>query len=144
MTRMATSAIRTAMCRWTGANSYGAPNGASQTFYSSLLMNGESPSELSNYIYTASVTTTGSTTTTQTTTVTTPTTTVKQYSCKTQYRTSQAGTGNCSLYVQTGAAVTASYLNKLNSRSFSAVNRLTGCCFDLETWRDIAVCPQQR
>lgn len=35
----------------TGANSYGAPNGASQTFYSSLLMNGQSPSDLSNYSY---------------------------------------------------------------------------------------------
>ncbi|HTH61606.1 MAG TPA: pilus assembly protein TadG-related protein [Paraburkholderia sp.] len=44
----------------TGANSYGAPSGSSQTFYSSLLMNGQSPSELTNYTYTASVTTSGS------------------------------------------------------------------------------------
>ncbi|QBR01259.1 pilus assembly protein TadG-related protein [Paraburkholderia pallida] len=205
----------------TGANSYGAPNGASQSFYSSLIMNGQSPSELSNYTYTASVTTTGSSvastttttvttgsgtnatsnttqstsnsttsngvsnwtislppnaqnpnnqtltgtgpsgsnqlaelfgvnapgtansacttlntqttsgspvtsngnpvtqkngstrTTTQTTTVTTPTTTVTQYSCKTQYRTSQQGQGNCLLYVQTGSAVTSAYVKGL-------------------------------
>ncbi|PLZ03384.1 hypothetical protein CY652_06150 [Burkholderia sp. WAC0059] len=39
-----------------GANSYGAPNGGSQTFYSSLLQNGESPSEDSNYGYQVAVT----------------------------------------------------------------------------------------
>jgi len=40
-----------------GANSYGAPDGAVQEFYSSLLPLGESPSEDSNYTYTAVVTT---------------------------------------------------------------------------------------
>jgi len=41
----------------TGANSYGAPGGASQAFYSSYLGNGQSPSQNSNYSYTAKVTT---------------------------------------------------------------------------------------
>ena len=41
----------------TGANSYGAPNGASQAFYSSLLGAGDSPSDDTNYSYTAKVTT---------------------------------------------------------------------------------------
>jgi Flp pilus assembly protein TadG len=41
----------------TGANSYGAPNGATQYFYSSLLMNGQSPSEYANYKYSVDVTT---------------------------------------------------------------------------------------
>ncbi|WP_206951709.1 TadE/TadG family type IV pilus assembly protein [Trinickia acidisoli] len=40
----------------TGANSYGAPGGASQAFYSSLLLNGQSPSQFSNYAYTVQVT----------------------------------------------------------------------------------------
>jgi Flp pilus assembly protein TadG len=222
----------------TGANSYGAPNGASQTFYSSLLKNGQSPSELSNYTYTASVTTTGSkavatttvttssksasstqtstssttttdngvsnwtislpantlypngrtvtntssslpagynqlatifgvnapgtansqcttlstnttngttttstgnatrttsgstTTTTQTSTATTPYTTVTQYSCKTQYRTSSAGAGNCSLYVQTGAGVTQSYLKGIGPTS-AAPSAALGTCFNM-------------
>ena len=57
----------------TGANSWGAPNGASQTFYSSLIMNGQSPSELSNYTYTAAITTTGSTAVATPTTYTTVT-----------------------------------------------------------------------
>jgi Flp pilus assembly protein TadG len=224
----------------TGANSYGAPSGSSQTFYSSLLMNGESPSQLTNYTYTASVTTsntttqttttttvtTGSgqsatsttssstatstssnvtnytislppstlypsgrtitgtssslpseydqlamifgvnepgtansacttlasntttgtastqtqpptsntrhstTTTTQISTTTTPSTTVTQYSCPTQYRTSQQGTGNCSLYVQTGSGVTATYLNGLTTSS-SAPAAAVGTCFNM-------------
>ncbi len=41
----------------TGANSYGAPNGSSQAFYSSLLGYGDSPSDNTNYTYTAKVTT---------------------------------------------------------------------------------------
>jgi len=49
----------------TGANSYGAPSGASQMFYSSLLQAGESPSEQTNYSYTIKV---NSTTTTISTT----------------------------------------------------------------------------
>ena len=44
----------------TGANSYGAPNGASQAFYSSLLGTGDSPSDNTNYTYTAKVTTSAS------------------------------------------------------------------------------------
>lgn len=39
----------------TGANSYGAPNLGSQAFYSSLLENGQSPSQYSNYNYTVTV-----------------------------------------------------------------------------------------
>jgi Flp pilus assembly protein TadG len=42
----------------TGANSYGAPNQSSQAFYSSLLLNGQSPSQNSNYAYTVTVTST--------------------------------------------------------------------------------------
>nr|WP_322059250.1 pilus assembly protein TadG-related protein [Paraburkholderia sp. J63] len=202
-----------------GANSYGAPNGSSQTFYSSLLMNGQSPSELSNYTYMANVTinttttqtsvtqygsttqstsssynlasytltlpastlypngktitgsgsnlpsgydqltmvfgpnppgtsgsgcstvssqtTVGQTTTTQqsnygstTTTKTTPSTTVAQYKCTTQYRTSKAGTGNCSLYVQTGSAVTKTYMNGITNKS-SAPSAAQGTCFNM-------------
>ena len=41
----------------TGANSYGAPNGSSQAFYSSLLGAGDSPSDNTNYSYTAKITT---------------------------------------------------------------------------------------
>ena len=41
----------------TGANSYGAPNQASQVFYSSLLGNAQSPSQNTNYSYNAAVTT---------------------------------------------------------------------------------------
>lgn len=211
----------------TGANSYGAPSGSSQAFYSSLLMNGQSPSENSNYTYSAtvSVTTTNTQTTTTTTgygagtstsnsssynvnsysltlpastlypngrtisgtssnlpsgydqltmifgsnapgsansgcttvgtptsttgnsttttsqsstwynqtttkTVSTPTTTVTQYSCKTQYRTSQQGTGNCSLYVQTGTGVTKSYLSGISTSS-QAPAAARGSCFDM-------------
>lgn len=39
-----------------GANSYGAPRGASQYFYSSLILNNESPSQHTNYTYTTDVT----------------------------------------------------------------------------------------
>ena len=42
----------------TGANSYGAPNGASQSFYSSLLQDGEPPSQNTNYTYTVTVSST--------------------------------------------------------------------------------------
>jgi Flp pilus assembly protein TadG len=41
----------------TGANSYGAPNLATQAFYSSLITAGGSPSDQSNYTYTATVVT---------------------------------------------------------------------------------------
>jgi len=41
-----------------GANSYGSPNGGSQMFYSSLLANGESPSENSNSTYPVQIVTT--------------------------------------------------------------------------------------
>ncbi len=44
----------------TGANSYGAPNGGSQAFYSSLLGNAQSPSQNTNYSYTVKVTSTTS------------------------------------------------------------------------------------
>jgi len=57
----------------TGANSYGSPNGGSQIFYSSLLLNGQSPSELSNQTYPVAVTNT--TTTVSTSYGGTPTTT---------------------------------------------------------------------
>lgn len=40
----------------TGANSYGAPNGGSQAFYSSLLLNKQPPSQYSNYHYQVTVT----------------------------------------------------------------------------------------
>ncbi|RKP50620.1 pilus assembly protein TadG-related protein [Trinickia fusca] len=40
----------------TGANSYGAPNGGSQAFYSSLLLNKQPPSQFSNYHYQVTVT----------------------------------------------------------------------------------------
>lgn len=39
-----------------GANSYGAPDGASQYFYSSLMLDNESPSQHTNYRYTTDVT----------------------------------------------------------------------------------------
>lgn len=45
----------------TGANSYGSPNQGSQMFYSSLLLNGESPSENSNASYTVVIQTTQNT-----------------------------------------------------------------------------------
>lgn len=53
----------------TGANSYGAPNGGSQAFYSSLLQNNQSPSEYSNYSYTVKVQTTSGAITKVTTTL---------------------------------------------------------------------------
>ena len=53
----------------TGANSYGAPNGGSQMFYSSLLLNGQSPSENSNSTYPVSIVTTSTTTHQSTSTV---------------------------------------------------------------------------
>ncbi len=40
----------------TGANSYGAPHKSTQTFYSSLLLNGQPPTQNSNYNYTVTVT----------------------------------------------------------------------------------------
>ncbi|WP_118182313.1 TadE/TadG family type IV pilus assembly protein [Paraburkholderia phosphatilytica] len=43
-------------CGVTGANSYGAPPNAQQWFYSSLVANGESPSQNTNYTYTVTVT----------------------------------------------------------------------------------------
>ena len=164
----------------TGANSYGAPYHASQYFYSSLLMNGESPSELANYKYTAQVTTQTTTSgsgkhSTSTTNVTaysitlangtslaTPpvsslpstytdqlatifggasctatgttqassTQSTTSYTCTTQYRTSAQGTGNCSLYVQTGEGVTSSYLKGLTKDSVPpAADR--GNCFNM-------------
>jgi len=42
----------------TGANSYGSPNGGSQMFYSTLLANGQSPSENSNSTYPVQIVTT--------------------------------------------------------------------------------------
>jgi hypothetical protein len=66
----------------------------------------------------------------QTNTYTTTSTTVTQYSCTTQYRTSQQGTGNCSLYVQTGTGVTASYLSGLTTSS-SAPSAAQGTCFNM-------------
>jgi Flp pilus assembly protein TadG len=45
----------------TGANSYGAPNESSQSFYSSLLLNDQSPSQNTNYAYTVTVTSKAST-----------------------------------------------------------------------------------
>jgi len=59
-----------------GANSYGAPDGAVQEFYSSLLPLGESPSEDSNYTYTAVVTTSGRSGTISSVTVTLPPSTI--------------------------------------------------------------------
>jgi Flp pilus assembly protein TadG len=55
----------------TGANSYGAPNGATQYFYSSLLQAAKSPSENTNYDYTVAVTSTKSGNSTSITAVTT-------------------------------------------------------------------------
>lgn len=172
----------------TGANSYGAPSGSSQAFYSSLLMNGQSPSENSNYTYTATVTyqtsyfssgrsinsytltlppstlyptgrvITGtgsnlastsdqflelfgpnppgssgsgcSTVSSVSSSGWTGTTTTATFSCKTQYRTSKSGTGNCSLYIQTGSGVTASYLSGLTPNS-AAPSAAQGTCFNM-------------
>lgn len=44
-------------CNVTGANSYGAPPNAQQWFYSSLVANGQSPSQNTNYTYTVTVST---------------------------------------------------------------------------------------